>query len=376
MCTAMERGEGMIRIKVFKWTQLIYYVVVIALAILIIGLAVHAIGQASSSQPQEAPTFQAMGVVVVQEVQGVTAPALQGQAASRSDTQRPAVQANPVTLPHLFVPVGEDGQAQYQAMERSTFLLDTEGHDAQAIVLPPHIQIEIQAIQQEQSQQDYRPAVATGEGWRVAFYHTHSREAYAQDPQHPYQETETWRSADTNFNILAVGERATTLLNEYGIATVQDRTDHEPPRHGTAYVRSLETARRLVEENPPMQLMIDMHRDAYIEGEPRAVDVNGVSMAPMLFVIGTGEGSGENTFSEKPNWQENYKLALALTEQINQIAPGLCKPPSVRTGRYNQHVSESAVLVEIGHNENALDEAMRSGEVLAQAIAKVLGTEQ
>lgn len=365
----------MIRIKVFKWTQLIYYVVVIALAILIIGLAVHAIGQASSSQPEEAPTFQAMGVQIVQEVQGVSAPALQGQAASRSDIQRPPALPPSIPPAQMFVPMDENGQAIYQAQQPNTFLMDDEGHGARPAALPPHIQIEIQAIQEEQSRQDYHPAPVSGEGWRVAFYHTHSREAYAQDAQNPYVETETWRSADTNFNVLRIGEQAATLLNEYGIAAVQDRTDHEPPRHGTAYVRSLETARRLVGENPSMQLMIDLHRDAYIEGTPRAVEVNGVSMAPMVFVVGTGEGSGENTFSEKPNWQENYKLALALTEQINKLAPGLCRPPSVRTGRYNQHVSECAALVEVGHNLNTLEEALRSGEVLAQAIAKVLGTQ-
>lgn len=44
----------------------------------------------------------------------------------------------------------------------------------------------------------------------------------------------------------------------------------------------------------------------------------------------------------------------------------------VKTGRYNQHMSESAVLIEVGHNENTLEQALNATKPLAKAIAAVL----
>ena len=80
-----------------------------------------------------------------------------------------------------------------------------------------------------------------------------------------------------------------------------------------------------------------------------------------------GEG-----FSIKPNWQENYKLAEALTAGLNERIPGICRDIMVKTGRYNQHMSERAVLIEVGHNENTLQEALNATEPLADVIADLL----
>mgnify|MGYP000306588260 CR=1 FL=1 len=91
-------------------------------------------------------------------------------------------------------------------------------------------------------------------------------------------------------------------------------------------------------------------------------DVQAVSM-----VGDDGEG-----FSIKPNWQENYKLAEALTAGLNERIPGICRDIMVKTGRYNQHMSERAVLIEVGHNENTLQEALNATEPLADVIADLL----
>ena len=91
-----------------------------------------------------------------------------------------------------------------------------------------------------------------------------------------------------------------------------------------------------------------------------------------MMLIGTGEGSDGNTFSIKPNWQENYRLAQALTDALNAQIPNLCRDVMVKTGRYNQHMSPSAVLIEVGHNKNTLQQAMNSTAPLACAIAEIL----
>ena len=46
-----------------------------------------------------------------------------------------------------------------------------------------------------------------------------------------------------------------------------------------------------------------------------------------------------------------------------------CRGVRVKTGRYNQHVSDAAVAVEMGHNQNTLQEVLNSVPYLAKAMA-------
>ena len=91
-----------------------------------------------------------------------------------------------------------------------------------------------------------------------------------------------------------------------------------------------------------------------------------------MFVVGTGEGKTGTGFAVKPNWKQNKALADLLTAEINKIAPGLCRPVRVKSGRYNQHVSDAALAIEIGHNKNTLEEALNAAGYLAKALANVL----
>ena len=74
---------------------------------------------------------------------------------------------------------------------------------------------------------------------------------------------------------------------------------------------------------------------------------------------------------DKPKWQENYKLAKKITDEINKLHPSLAKPVLVKSGRYNQHVSTNAILLEMGSNLNPLDEVLRAVPYVAKAIREV-----
>lgn len=230
------------------------------------------------------------------------------------------------------------------------------------------IHVQIMGIQGE-----YEPAT-DGDKPRVLIYHTHSYEAFAQDYSDPYKETTQWRTEDSAHNIMAVGARLKEELEELGIEVVHDLTEHEPPKLGTAYVRSLATLQSYANAGEEFDMLIDLHRDAASvrNTDPSTVELDGKPCARLMMLIGTGEGSEGNRFSIVPNWEENYKLAQALTDALNERVDNICREVMVKTGRYNQHMSESAVLIEVGHNENTLQEALRATEPLAEAIACVL----
>lgn len=213
------------------------------------------------------------------------------------------------------------------------------------------------------------PTEAPAKPKRVLIYHTHTHEAYEQVADDPYVAVEAWRTTDTDYSVVRVGRALTEELQRLGLEVVHDCTDHEGDQLSTAYTRSLKTLKSYAE---PFDLYIDLHRDAWAEGEVKTVaGKSGALMAPLMVLIGNGKG-----FDEKPFYKENYAFACALEDQINAIEPGLCKPVLVKDGRYNQHIGAPAILIEVGHNRNTLRQALNAVPPLAEAILALLAGPQ
>ena len=215
-------------------------------------------------------------------------------------------------------------------------------------------------------------------GPQILIYHTHTQEAYRQIVGEEYAETGSWRTADTTQSVVAVGDALTQELADYGFYVLHDTTNHEPPKLSTSYSRSLVTMEKYADKYSSIRMFIDIHRDAYGDIEAGSKDfvvVNGDECARVMFVVGTGEGKTSQGFAEKPNYESNYKLAQAITNQLESMKKGFTRPIRVKTGRYNQHVSDMCVLIEVGHNANALAQALNTTKYLALAISRVIDVE-
>lgn len=245
----------------------------------------------------------------------------------------------------------ESAVAAFAAAEENVFALETEP-PAQA-----EFAIEVLGVGQEERK-------------RVLIYHTHTYEAFAQAEGDRYQETEKWRSADSRYNMVRVGEELAALLRSLGVDVVHDTTAFEPPVLSSAYSRSLDMLSRRRAEGETYDLYIDLHRDAYIESQkgPNAVDVNGAKAARLMVLIGNGQD-----FDEKPNWETNLAIARSITDSLNRQAEGLCREVSVKSGRYNQHAADGCILIEAGNNRNTLQEVLCAMPYLADAICETLG---
>jgi len=200
---------------------------------------------------------------------------------------------------------------------------------------------------------------------RVLIYHTHTHEAYEQTESDPYEAVEVWRTTDNAHSVVKVGEELTVRLKQYGFAVVHDTTDHEAHQLSTAYTRSLAT---LMNYEERFDLYIDLHRDAYVDGDPIFISSPaGEEMAPVMLLIGNGNG-----FDIKPWYAQNLVFAKALESRINRETPDLCKPVLVKDGRYNQNIGVFSILVEVGHNRNTLAQACNSVSPLAKAIFSLM----
>ncbi len=217
----------------------------------------------------------------------------------------------------------------------------------------------------------------------VLIYHTHDTEAYRQTPDSTYAPSGNCRTEDDGHNVYAVGEELKRLLwEEYGIRALHASEKHEKPLITSAYSRSLETMRRYKEEYPSLEMFIDLHRDGVADTgwEDDFVTVDGLECARMMFVVGTGKSGKSSQFApseapdtehDMPDFESNYALAVRLTETLLSYDPDFMRNIRVKSGKYNQQVSDKCLLVEVGHNGNTLEQAENSMRFLAKAIASL-----
>ncbi len=209
---------------------------------------------------------------------------------------------------------------------------------------------------------------------RVLIYHTHTYEAFEQVDGDRYQETEKWRTADSEHNMIRVGEELAALLRALGLEVTHDTTAFEPPVLSSAYTRSLDMLEKRAQAGETYDLYIDLHRDAYVAsyGGSNTVSIGGADVARLMLLIGKGEGVTGQGYDVKPNWQANLAVAQAITDDLNQHSSGLCREVCLKPGRFNQHVAPACILVEAGNNRNTLPEVLAAMPYLADAIAHAL----
>ena len=217
----------------------------------------------------------------------------------------------------------------------------------------------------------FSAALSKDEGPQVLILHTHGSEAYTMPPGLEYEPTSECRTTDCTCNVVRVGDELAGVLEAAGLTVVHDTTLHDYPEYSGAYDRSLTTAKAYLEQYPSIQFILDVHRDAISDGNGGMYkvvsDVAGQNAAQLSFVVGTDGGGLEH-----PLWQENLKLAAAITQCLAEDYPTLMRPITVRNSRYNQHLSTGTLLVEVGAAGNSLDEALLSARLLGNALAEVI----
>ena len=199
----------------------------------------------------------------------------------------------------------------------------------------------------------------------VLILHSHATESYEKEPG--YEETSPYRTLDTNYNMVSVGERVAQLLEAGGIRVIHDGTLHDYPSYNDAYGNARQTVADILDKNPSICLVLDLHRDAAedVNGRQKVstATVEGNECANLMLVMGSD--SGGLSF---PDWERNLALAVKLQAQLEQTYPGLCRPIKVVSGRYNQDLSTGALLIEVGTAGNTHAQALRAAEYLAEGI--------
>lgn len=208
------------------------------------------------------------------------------------------------------------------------------------------------------------------QGPQILIMHTHATEAYTMDGNDVYTETDESRTTDENYNMIRVGEEMKEVFEDQGLSVVHDKTTYDYPGYNGSYGRSLAGAESYLEKYPTIQVVLDVHRDALIASDgtvySKTTTIDGEDVAQVMLVVGTNDGGLTH-----PNWEDNFTLAVRLQGAMLAIDATLPRNIDLRSQRFNQHLTPSSLLVEVGTSGNTLQEALAGARLFAQAAGQV-----
>lgn len=203
---------------------------------------------------------------------------------------------------------------------------------------------------------------------QILIYHSHSQEEFIDSVQ-----------GDPSTTIVGVGEYLTTLLRDtydYNVIHVTDTFDIVDGKldRNQAYTFAQERISQILEENPSVEVVIDLHRDGVPEGKRLVTNVNGKETAKIMFFNGLSRTNknGEISYLPNPYIKENLAFSLQMMLESKKYYPDLARTIYLRGYRYNLHLRPKTLLVECGAQTNTVQEEMNAMEPLADILNKVL----
>ncbi|MBR5266583.1 MAG: stage II sporulation protein P [Lachnospiraceae bacterium] len=201
---------------------------------------------------------------------------------------------------------------------------------------------------------------------QILIYHTHSQEEFADHSQN--QEA----------TIVGVGAYLKELLEEQGYNVIHDTSNYDM-KNGTldrnqAYTYALDGISGILQRNPSIEVVLDLHRDGVEENTQLVTEVNGKPTARIMFFNGTSQTpDGPIEYLQNPNREANLAFSFQLQLEAAEQYPGFTRKIYLKGLRYNQHVRARSALIEVGAQTNTYAEALNAMEPLADILCRVLG---
>lgn len=211
------------------------------------------------------------------------------------------------------------------------------------------------------------PPLSTGGRKVVYIYFTHNRESYL-----PYLKgvTDPNKAFHSKINVMNIGDKLKEQLENRGIGAAVEKTDIQENlnQKGLGYGASYQESRPVVQaamaSNQDYQYFIDIHRDGHRK-DMTTKSINGQSYAKLAFVIG----------AEHSNYGKNLQFAKKIHDLLEEKYPGISrgvieKKGAGMDGKYNQDLSQNAILIEFGGVDNTFEELYRSSDALADVLSE------
>ena len=207
-----------------------------------------------------------------------------------------------------------------------------------------------------------------GDGPQILIYHTHSQESFADSVP-----------GDASTSIMGVGEHLAEILREtYGYNVVHHLGQYDIESRDDSYSVALADIQQVLEDYPSIQVVIDLHRDALPETTRLVMDLDGRPTARFMFFNGLSRTKKTGNIAYLYNENQDWNLAFSFQMQLKAMEyyPKLTRKIYLKGYRYNMHLRPRSLLVELGAQNNTVEEAMNACEPLAHILHLVLSGEE
>lgn len=207
---------------------------------------------------------------------------------------------------------------------------------------------------------------------QILIFHTHSQETFADSVP-----------GDKSTSIVGVGDYLATLLHDkYGYNVYHDTTVYDLVNgkldRSAAYTYAQENVEKILEKNPSIEVVIDLHRDGVDEKTRLVTQINGKPTAKIMFFNGLSYSklNGDIKYLPNPNRDENLAMSLQMQLIGNAYYPGFLRKIYINSYRYVLHLRGKSTLIEAGAQNNTVAEVKNAMEPLADILDKLLRGEK
>lgn len=203
---------------------------------------------------------------------------------------------------------------------------------------------------------------------QILIYHTHGASESFIDS----------KEGDKSESVVGVGAYLAEILEkEYGYSVIHDDTEYDRVNgkidRNKAYNQSLAGMKKWLEKYPSIEVVIDLHRDGVGNKVVRTTTIEGKKTAQVMFFNGLSRTKkGEIDYLYNENLQANLAFSLQCKIAAMQSYPDFTKPVYLKSYRYNLHLKERSMLIELGNENNTVEEAMNAMPPLAKVLNQVL----
>ena len=261
-----------------------------------------------------------------------------------------------VALPHPQIDLSQAKLADFDYVMNHFFILDSNTETNAGQISGTRFLEEDMSIKQDSSVP------------QILIYHTHSQETFSDS-----------REGETEDTIVGVGNYLTDILEKnygYKVIHVTDAFDimgGELDR-SKAYDYARSSIEKVLEENPTVEVVIDLHRDGVPDDRHLVTEINGKQTAQILFYNGLSYTVNQGAVSYLPNpyIEDNLAFSFQLEYQAAQYYPQFYRGIYLAGLRYNLHLKPRALLLEAGAQTNTVQEVRNAMEPFADILNRVL----
>lgn len=197
----------------------------------------------------------------------------------------------------------------------------------------------------------------------VYLYNTHQKEEYSLSNHEIYNIKPTVMTLSYILKEELNKNNIPTIVEENSVSDILNMNNWN-------YASSYKVSRMLMEDaknkNTNLKYFIDLHRDS-VSKKISTININNKNYAKVLFIVGL----------ENENYLQNLKVTEKINNMINSKYPNLSRGIYKKKGKgvngvYNQDFNSNTILIEVGAEENTIDEVYNTALVISDILIEYI----